>query len=451
MKTAKFFTGSLIFIFVLILLTSSIQRIIYYNIPVNLYQDSKNVYIYDTDEFYLIDQIQAIPVDFDNNLIDDSDYDFAFEIQEGEDVQVFNSNSIPVSLPSVAAQSAILIDTDSGDIIYELNSNKRLPMASTTKIITAIVAIESGMPLDKIITITKKMTGAEGSSIYLYQNERFTLNDLLYALLLNSANDAAEAIAISVAGSIEKFAEMMNEKVKELNLKDSNFTNPHGLDNEMHYTTAYDLAKITAHALENEIFVEIASAKNKIIYPKNADGTNNESGARYLRNHNKMLRLYKDAIGVKTGFTKRSGRCLVSAAERNGTKLVAVTLNASDDWNDHIEMLDYGFANYRNVELCKEHEYKFNVNIVNGYKINQDGKKENLTDIKCENIHAESASLPNSINRENIESKIELPQFIYAPVKKGDMIGRIVFMYKDRIVGYSVIAACEDVGVRNKK
>jgi D-alanyl-D-alanine carboxypeptidase len=341
----------------------------------------------------------------------------------------------------VSAQSAILIDTGSGDIIYELNSRKRLPMASTTKIMTAIVAIESDFPLDKVITVTKQMTGAEGSSIYLYENERFTLYDLIYALLLNSANDAAEAIAISVAGSIKNFAYMMNEKVAELKLKDTNFTNPHGLDNEMHYTTAYDLAKISAYALENEIFAKIADEEKYIIYPKNPDGTDNKAGARFLRNHNKMLRFYKDAIGVKTGFTKRSGRCLVSAAVKNGTRLVAVTLNASNDWNDHIEMLDYGFENYRLVELCKEKEYQFDVNIVNGSK--------NI--IKCENITAESSSLPKTINREDIEYKTELPQFIYAPVKKGDVIGKMIFMYQERIIGISTIVSCENIEINISK
>lgn len=340
--------------------------------------------------------------------------------------------------PSVAAQGAILIDAQSGDVIYELNSRKRLPMASTTKIMTAITAIESGVDINKIIKITKNMTGAEGSSIYLYENERFTLLDLLYALMLNSANDAAEAIAISVAGSVEKFADMMNQKAHELILKDTNFTNPHGLDHEQHYTSAYDLARIAAYSLENEIFFEIASEKTKVIYPKNEDGTDYHEGARYLRNHNKMLRLYKDAIGGKTGFTKRSGRCLVSAAERNGTRLVAVTLNASNDWNDHTEMLDFGFANYHSIELCKENEYQFDISVVNGVSANI---------LKCENISSESASLPANISRDDITAKVELPGFVYAPVKKGDIIGRVIFLHGENnsLVGYSIITANEDI------
>jgi len=370
-------------------------------------------------------------------------YDLKNDLCFFDKINDFYAIQAAVSLPSVSvsAQSAVLLDTDSGDIIFEVNSRKRLPMASTTKIMTAIVAIESDVSLAQIIKITKNMTGAEGSSIYLYENERFTLNDLLYALLLNSANDAAEAIAISVAGSIENFANLMNEKVKELNLNDTNFTNPHGLDDNMHYTTAYDLAKISAYALDNEIFYKIASEQTHIIYPKNIDGTDNKSGARFLRNHNKMLKLYKNAIGVKTGFTKRSGRCLVSAAEKNGTRLVAVTLNASNDWNDHIEMLDYGFENYRALELCKEKEYKFDLNIVNGCK--------NI--LKCENMTAESASLPKSVSFEDIEYKIELPRFVYAPVKKGDVVGRIIFIYNNRIIRNSVIVASEDVEINTPK
>ena len=337
--------------------------------------------------------------------------------------------------PGVAAQGAVLIDAQSGNIIFELNAHKRLPMASTTKIMTAITAIESGADLEQIIKISKNMIGAEGSSIYLYENERFTLLDLLYALMLNSANDAAEAIAVSVAGSVEEFADMMNEKARGLNLADTNFTNPHGLDHEQHYTSAFDLAKITAFALENEIFFEIAKEQTRVIYPKNEDGSDFREGARFLRNHNKMLRIYKDAIGGKTGFTRRSGRCLASAAERGGTRLVAVTLNASNDWNDHAEMLDYGFANYHAVELCKEGEHIFEISVING-----------VSDIlKAANISAESMSVPIHITRGDITVKVELPRFVYAPVSQGDIIGRVIFLHGENLAGHSMITASETV------
>ena len=378
---------------------------------------------------YVINALEAL----DKNSTDDDKSDFA-------EIKADNKTL------ETSAQSAILIDTNSKNIIYEQNAYKRLPMASTTKIITAITAIESDVSLDTVVKITKQMTGAEGSSIYLYEGERFTLNDLLYALLLNSANDSAEAIAISITGSIENFADMMNEKVRELNLKDTNLTNPHGLDSEMHYTTAYDLAMISAYALENEKFLEIVSTQNLTIYPLNQDGKKNHEGARFLRNHNKLLRLYSDAIGVKTGFTKRSGRCLVSAAERNGTRLVAVTINASDDWNDHMSMLDYGFKNYSTVEICKEFEHKFDVNIVNGIK-----STEKVQKLQCGNISAEYASLPSYVSPEDIEYRVELPGFVYAPVKKNDVIGKIIFTYEDKIIAYSAIVSLEDVDVYEYK
>ena len=338
--------------------------------------------------------------------------------------------------PGVAAQGAVLIDARSGTVIFELNAHKRLPMASTTKVMTAITAIESGADLEQIIKISRNMTGAEGSSIYLQENERFTLLDLLYALMLNSANDAAEAIAVSVAGSVEKFADMMNEKARELNLTDTNFTNPHGLDHEQHYTSAFDLARIAAHALENEIFFEIAGTYTRVIYPKNEDGSDFAGGSRYLRNHNKMLRTYEDAIGGKTGYTRRSGRCLVSGAERGGARLVAVTLSASNDWNDHAEMLDYGFANYHGVRLCLEGEYTFEVTVVNGAGADM---------LNAANMSAETASLPVHITREDITVRAELPRFVYAPVSAGDIVGRVIFLHGEKFVGHSMVTASEDV------
>jgi len=348
----------------------------------------------------------------------------------------FGAISAGATQPSVAAQGAVLIDAYSGNIIFELNAHKQLPMASTTKIMTAITAIESGADLDKVVTITRNMTGAEGSSIYLHEGERFTLLDLLYALMLNSANDAAEAIAISVAGSVEDFAVMMNDKVRELNLSNTNFTNPHGLDHELHYTTAFDLAKISAHALQNEIFFEIAATQNLVVYPKAADGSDFREGARFLRNHNRMLRMYKDAIGGKTGFTRRSGRCLVSGAERDGVRLVAVTLNASNDWNDHTEMLDYGFTHYHAISLCDEGEHTFEISVVNGID----------TDIlRASNISSASITAPMTVTREDIEIRIELPQFVYAPVSAGEILGRIVFVRGNEIIAQSVIAATENV------
>ncbi len=247
-------------------------------------------------------------------------------------------------LPSVSAKSALLLDASDGRVLYEKNARVRLPMASTTKIMTALVALESAS-LDTVISVPSGAVGVEGSSVYLTAGERLTLRELLHAVLLSSANDAAAAVAIALGGSVEGFAGMMNACAERLGLRNTHFANPHGLDAEGHYTTALDLARLTAHALGQPEFRRIVSTyKHEIPGP---------SGKRLLVNHNKLLKSYDDCIGVKTGYTKKTGRCLVSAAERDGLTLVAVTLAAPDDWRDHTAMLDYGFAYYARFSLAK--------------------------------------------------------------------------------------------------
>ena len=244
---------------------------------------------------------------------------------------------------SLSAKSAALYDPTSNSFLYTKNADTRLPMASTTKIMTALVAIENSS-LDKDVLVCDMAIGTEGSSLYLKKDEIMSMGDLLMGLMLRSANDAAVAIAYEVAGSIEAFADKMNEKAAEIGAINTHFTNPHGLDDKNHYTTATDLALIAAEALKNDIFVEIVSTKKCII--KNFDGD-----ARLLINHNKLLTLYDGAIGVKTGFTKKSGRCLVGAAERDGVRLIAVTINAPNDWNDHQTLFDFGFSKLKSSDL----------------------------------------------------------------------------------------------------
>ncbi len=247
-------------------------------------------------------------------------------------------------LPSVSAHSALLLDAASGNVLYEKNALTRRPMASTTKIMTALVALKTA-PLDTVISVPPEAVGVEGSSVYLTAGERLTLEELLYAVLLSSANDAAAAVAIALGGSIEGFADMMNATAARLGLTDTQFKNPHGLDAEGHFTSALDLARLTAYALElPELRRMVSTYKHEIPGP---------SGNRLLVNHNKLLKSYDGCIGVKTGYTKRTGRCLVSAAERDGLTLVAVTLGAPDDWRDHRAMLDYGFEFFSRVSLAK--------------------------------------------------------------------------------------------------
>jgi D-alanyl-D-alanine carboxypeptidase len=226
--------------------------------------------------------------------------------------------------PSVSARSAIVVEAETGRVIWAKNAHVSLPMASTTKIMTALVALENADP-EKTVSIPPDAVGVEGSSVYLYEDERLRLEDLLYAMLLESANDAAAAIAIEVGGSIEGFSEMMNAKAEELGLERTSFANPHGLDDPEHYTTAAELARIAVAAMKNESFCNIVSTYKKTI------PLNETEGVRLLINHNKMLSRYDGAVGIKTGYTKKSGRCLVSAAERDHVKLICVTLNAPDD------------------------------------------------------------------------------------------------------------------------
>ena len=236
----------------------------------------------------------------------------------------------------LSAECAYLMTADSGVCLYEKNGEVRHNIASTTKIMTAITAIENGC-LDDMVRVSANAAAQEGSSVYLRTGNKVLLKDLLYGMLLNSGNDAACAVAEYAGGSVEGFAKMMNRKAKEIGANNTCFINPSGLDADGHYSTARDMALISAYALKNDIFSEIVSTKTAQI--------NVGEDICYLKNHNKLLWNYDGCIGVKTGYTKKTGRCLVSAAERGGITLIAVTLGAPDDWNDHKKMLDYGFEN----------------------------------------------------------------------------------------------------------
>ena len=247
-------------------------------------------------------------------------------------------SSSAYAAPSVSAQAALVMEAGSGRVLYQKNPETKLPMASTTKIITAIVALEQGNLQDKI-KISATAAGVEGSSMYLETGEIMTLEELLYGLMLASGNDAAVAIAEHFGG-VEKFVALMNRKAKELGADNTHFENPNGLPHENHYSTAYDMALLTAHGLRNPAFANIVATKSYSITGPD------KAYSRTLTNHNKLLRMMKDCIGVKTGFTKAAGRCLVSAANREGMTLICVTLNAPSDWNDHISLYDHLFSVY---------------------------------------------------------------------------------------------------------
>ena len=249
---------------------------------------------------------------------------------------VLSNIGIKVDAQEISARSAVLYEPVTNRILYEKNAEQKLPMASTTKIITAITAIENGN-LSDVITTSKRAADVEGSSVWLCEGEKQTLENLLYGLMLSSGNDAAIAIAEHIGG-YDKFVEMMNNTAKKAGAVNTSLKNPNGLDEEGHYTTALDMALISAYAMKNQKFREIVSTKEKVI------PWEGHNWGRTLKNHNKLLRIYEGANGIKTGFTKKDGRCLVSSAERNGVMLICVTLNAPNDWNDHKTLLDMGFS-----------------------------------------------------------------------------------------------------------
>nr|WP_154895574.1 D-alanyl-D-alanine carboxypeptidase family protein [Paenibacillus xylanexedens] len=261
--------------------------------------------------------------------------------------------------PSTHAQSAALIDVTSGRILYSKDGDKELRIASLTKIMTAIVAIEQGK-LDDKVKVSSTAFAKEGSSLYLKLGEEMTLENMLYGLMLRSGNDAASAIAEHVGGSEEGFVLLMNQKAEEIGLKHSHFMNPHGLDADGHYSTANDLARLTAYALHNPVFKRIVATEDK------SAPNPNESWEYSWHNKNKMLRLYEGADGVKTGYTKKAFRCLVSSATRNGQQLAAVTLNDGNDWNDHARMLDFGFENFPLVEIAQKEQPVANTDVITG-------------------------------------------------------------------------------------
>ena len=241
---------------------------------------------------------------------------------------------LPPDARAMSAEKAVLLDAVSGRVLYEKNPDQRSLIASTTKIMTALVVCEQCNVLDRM-RVPREAVRIEGSSMYLQEGEILTLQELLYGLMLSSGNDAAVALAIYCGGTVEGFAEMMNDKARVLGLKGTHFENPHGLDSPGHYSTARDLAVLAAYAMENPVFYKTVSAKTVTL------------GQRCLRNHNKLLWQVEGADGVKTGFTKAAGRILVSSATREGRRLVAVTIHDPNDWLDHAALLEEGFSRYR--------------------------------------------------------------------------------------------------------
>lgn len=255
---------------------------------------------------------------------------------------------------SSSAKAMCVLDKDTNRILYSKNEHKQLPMASTTKVVTLITVLENCNDLNQVITVNDNAVGVEGTSIYLRKGEQIAVLDLLYGLMLRSGNDSATALAYHVGGSVEGFAELMNKLAKKVGANNSHFVNPHGLDNQNHYTTAYDLALITSYALNNDTFKQIVSTKTHVI-----DATN-MSDKRYLTNKNKLLSSLDGCCGVKTGFTSKAGRCLVSATERDNHTSVCVVLNCGPMFEESAELLEQSFVDYCQVKLVDKNKQIYN-------------------------------------------------------------------------------------------
>ncbi len=297
-----------------------------------------------------------------------------------------------------AATAYAVLAADTGVLLDGANEDERLPMASTTKIMTGLLAAEDANP-DRIIEVPAACAGVEGSSIYLQAGELLPLRDVLYGLMLCSGNDAAECIA-AVCGGRTQFIARMNERAAALGLTDTHFDNPSGLDGETHYTTAKELAQLTDTALDNELFAQVVATATYT------------SGSRTMTNHNKMLRLYDGAIGVKTGYTSTAGRCLVSAAQREGRTAIAVTLNDGNDWNDHMQMLDAAFGGLQMQTWAQAGETACEIPVMTG-------EQDTVSAVYAEEL---SAAIYEG---EQAEVCVSCTDFLYAPVQAGTVCGSV--------------------------
>lgn len=307
----------------------------------------------------------------------------------------------------ISAHSAIVMDMSSGEVYFEKNADEVMPMASTTKIMTTLLALENCDVLEEYFTVDDKAIMVEGTSMGLQKGDKVNMYALCVGMLLSSGNDAANMTAVKISGSVGAFVDLMNTRAKEMGLENTSFETPSGLDGENHHTTARELAIIAKTAMRNETFREICSKVSiKVQF-------GNPPFARTLYNHNRLLRQYEGTLGIKTGFTKKSGRCLVSACERDGVSLICVTLNAPNDWSDHTRLYDEAFASLKSVNLTSQDDYSISVT------------GSNLPAVKLK--MGECFATVKLGEEEKITMHIETPPFVYAPVNVGDVCGYAVF------------------------
>ena len=335
---------------------------------------------------------------------------------------------------AVSARSAVLLSGESGAVLWEKNARERLPMASTTKIMTALLTLEEAERAgDPAVDITEEMAAVEGSSMGLRAGDRLTLTNLAAGMLLASGNDAANAAALFLDGSQEGFARRMNSRAEEIGMKDTHFVTPSGLDAEDHFSTAYDLALLAREALENEAFAELAaSPRCEVTFIEPAHTATYE-------NHNKLLGLYEGCVGVKTGYTKKAGRCLVSAAQREGVTLIAVTLDAPDDWDDHTALLDYGFSQLEQVRLDGS-ACVVSIPVVGS----------GADAVEVHGVQGDTFTLPAG-DSGRITVRVMAPRFLYAPVEAGEQVGELQYCLGGRELARVPLVAAAEVPRQEKQ
>lgn len=330
-------------------------------------------------------------------------------------------HTMAAEAPAVSAASAVLLDADSGRILYAQNENEERAIASITKLMTALVAAEYLDDLSQTITIQKEWTGIEGTSLYLKAGEEISLETLLYGLLLHSGNDAAVALAAHCAGDVETFVGWMNQRARDLGMTGTHFSDPNGLGDEDHYSTALDMARLGAACLKNPVVAKIVATKSIVLE------------GRSFTNHNKLLWQYEGCTGMKTGYTRQAGRTLVSSAERDGQKLVCVTLSDGNDWADHKALLDYGFETYPRQVLAEE-----------GGTLRRMTVEESLLR-QVPVVARETVAYPLK-EGEQVTAKIQLPKTARAPVTQGEIAGTVTFYKGERQVGRTYLVWGKSAG-----
>lgn len=324
-------------------------------------------------------------------------------------VSAFGASAEDMS--EISAKSAVVINAQTGEVLFEKNAYEILPMASTTKIMSALIVLEQD-DLDKKFVVDSNAIMTEGSSMGLVEGDIVSLRDLACGMLLPSGNDAANAAAVRVAGSVDGFVDMMNERAEKMGLDNTHFVTTSGLDDytDEHYSTAYDMAVLTREAMKNDDFRDICSQSQIRL------NFGNPPFDRWLTNTNKLLRYSDDFVGVKTGFTDKARRCLVSACDRKGAELICVTLNAPDDWNDHTRLYDYCF-DFISEQRIDPPAYTFEVSVAGGES----------DVIECVTESCTAVLLNGRADR--VTAEVYLKPFVYAPVNAGDKIGEIVYRY----------------------